>query len=88
MKIRFDSAKRDRTLAERRLDFADAPTVFASRSITVVDDRFDYGEVRWVTYGWLGEVAVAVVWTGDDDNRRIISMRRMHRKETEYVGLD
>lgn len=88
MKISFDPAKRDRTLAERGLDFADAPKVFSGRSITSLDDRHDYGELRWLTYGWLDAVAVAVVWSGDDRARRITSMRRMHRKESDYVGLD
>jgi uncharacterized protein len=87
MKISYDPAKRDVTLAERGLDFEDAPLVLASESVTLTDDRFDYGEQRYVTFGWLNAVAVAVVWTWRDDGRRIISMRRMHEEEIENVGL-
>ena len=53
MEISFDPVKRDETLSERGLDFADAGKVFGGRSKTAVDDRFDYGEVRYVTYGWM-----------------------------------
>lgn len=88
MEISFDPAKRARTLAERGLDFADARRVFAGRILTAVDDRKDYGEPRRLTYGWLGDVAVMLVWTERGDTRRIISMRRMHEEEISHVGLD
>jgi uncharacterized protein len=46
MDISFDPAKRDKTLAERGLDFADAGLVFAGVTATVQDMRRDYGEDR------------------------------------------
>ncbi|MEA1085626.1 BrnT family toxin [Sphingomonas sp. CD22] len=88
MEISFDPEKRDKVLRERGLDFADAATVFDGRSRTVVDDRFDYGEVRHITYGWLARDAVAIVWTERNGGYRVISMRRMHQWEIRYVGLD
>lgn len=62
--------------------------VFAGRILTAVDDRQGYGEPRRLTYGWLGDVAVMLVWTERGDTRRIISMRRMHEEEIGHVGLD
>jgi uncharacterized protein len=89
MKISYDPAKREKTLAEREFDFDDASSVIdGPGALTAVDDRLDYGEERLVTYGWLNEVAVAVVWTKRDRGQRIISMRRMHEEETDYVGLE
>lgn len=44
MDISFDPAKRDRTLAERGLDFADAGLVFAGVTATIQDMRRDYRE--------------------------------------------
>jgi uncharacterized protein len=41
MEITFDQAKRDLTLKHRGLDFARAGEVFAGRTATIVDDRFD-----------------------------------------------
>ena len=87
MEIEFDPAKRALTLKDRGLDFLDAPRLFEGRSLTVVDDRVDYGEVRFISYGFIGNAAIAVVWTERDGVMRIISMRRMHLEEIEYVGL-
>ena len=84
MKITFDPSKRDLTLKHRGLDFARAGDVFAGRTITVVDGRFDYGEVRFITAGYLGNRMVIVVWTARDESRHIISMRHCHAKEEEY----
>jgi uncharacterized protein len=53
VRITYDSAKRDKTLAERGLDFADATKVFAGATLTLLDDRQDYGETRFQTYGLL-----------------------------------
>ena len=63
MKVEFDPDKRSLTLQERGLDFCDAPLVFDDSEVTFLDSRFDYGEDRWLTFGWLKQVAVNVVWT-------------------------
>ena len=81
MRISYDHAKRDRTLAERRLDFDDAVTVFAGPSLDVLDDRSDYGEVRWATFGRLDARLVVVVWTPRGGTRHIISMRKCNDRE-------
>ena len=80
----WDEAKRRATLAERGLDFADAEMVFAGRTMTLPDERRDYGEPRFVTAGWLRGRFVVVVWTSRDDGRRIILMRYGHADEEEY----
>ena len=81
MKISFDEAKRQLTLRERGLDFADAAKVFAGKFLEFVDDRFDYGEARFVAYGEVDGRMVAVVWTPREEGRRIISMRHVHDEE-------
>ncbi|QMW22895.1 BrnT family toxin [Sandaracinobacteroides saxicola] len=88
MKISYDSAKRLRTLAERGLDFNDAPLLFGGRVRTLVDDRADYGEVRSITHGYLNGRAVVLVWTQRNEGIRIISMRHAHAQEMARVGLD
>jgi uncharacterized DUF497 family protein len=45
--------KRDRTLAERGLDFADAGLVFGGVTATIRDVRHGYGEDRYITIGQL-----------------------------------
>ncbi len=81
MAITFDPAKRTATLEERGLDFADAEEVFAGLTYTRPDQRQDYGEERWQTYGMLDGRLVMVVWTQRDESRHIISMRKCNDRE-------
>ncbi|WP_066701061.1 BrnT family toxin [Sphingobium amiense] len=84
MKISFDPAKREKTLAERGLDFADAARIFAGRILTALDDRIDYGEDRYITYGYLDDRAVILVWAPRHRSRRIISMRYANDRERQF----
>lgn len=84
MKISYDPLKQAWTLAERGLNFDDAPTVFAGRHFDRTDARRDYGEIRFVTFGLLLDDVVAVVWTQRGDDRRIISMRKAHDHERKF----
>ncbi len=51
MVIEFDTVKREKTLLERGLDFADADKVFAGLHFIARDDRISYGEERFITVG-------------------------------------
>lgn len=71
--IEFDEVKRAVTLRARGLDMARAGDVFAGSTLTVEDDRRDYGEHRFITVGFLDGEMVVVVWTLRGDARRIIA---------------
>jgi uncharacterized DUF497 family protein len=81
MQIAYDPEKRAKVLAERGLDFDDAVHVFAVATLTVEDDRRDYGETRFQTMGWLDGRLIMVVWTERGATRHIISMRRCNERE-------
>lgn len=81
MAISYDPAKRDETLNERGLDFADAEKVFAGLTLTLPDLRRDYGEERFQTYGLLDERLVMVVWTQRGEDRHVMSMRKCNERE-------
>jgi uncharacterized DUF497 family protein len=83
MHTTFDPAKRALTLRHRGLDFARAGEVFNGRIATVVDGRFDYGETRFISAGYLDGRLVVTVWTQRGEARHIISMRHCHAKEEE-----
>jgi len=86
VKITFDPAKREITVRERGLDFLDAVTVFAGDRVTTwLDDRYDYGEVRQITAGWLKGRMVVIVWTQREEARHVISMRYCHAKEVRKI---
>ncbi len=78
-KITFDNSKRLLALTERKVDFGDATAVFAGRTLTVKDDRHDYGEDRFQTIGFLA--GLMVVWTPRGGARHVISMRKCNDRE-------
>jgi uncharacterized DUF497 family protein len=82
VKISYDPGKRAKTLAERGLDFDDAARVFAGPTLTLPDERQDYGEIRYQTYGLLDDRLIMLVWTRRGDIRHIISMRKCNARET------
>ncbi|WP_402720585.1 BrnT family toxin [Janthinobacterium rivuli] len=83
MRITFDAAKREKTLRERGLDFARAHEVFDGLTITLPDQRQDYGESRFITAGWLDERLVVLVRTPPGLARRIIRMRKANEREID-----
>ena len=86
MEIVFDPAKREWTLHERGLDFADAAEIFAGATYDEPDERLDYGETRIVTAGFLHGRMVVVVWTQRGNTRHIISMRKANDREKARYG--
>lgn len=81
MKITFDPMKREKTLHERGIDFADAVEVFEGPTLEREDDRKDYGETRRVSVGFLRGRMMIVVWTPRGDARHVISMRKANERE-------
>lgn len=69
------------TLALRGIDMADAEGVFAGPHLTAEDERFDYGEQRFLTVGFLRQRMVIVAWTPRGDVCRVISMRKANARE-------
>ena len=85
MNIRFDQAKRDKTLEERGLDFARAEEIFTGQHLTRIDDRQEYGENRYITAGMLDDRIVIMVWTPRGETCRIISMRKANEREIKRL---
>jgi uncharacterized protein len=81
MEIVFDEAKRQQTLHDRDLDFAEAGEVFEGPKYTQEDDRFDYPEPRFRTYGLIGKRLVMIAWTPIENGIRVISMRKCNDRE-------
>ncbi len=72
------------TLVERGLDFADVGLVFAGRTMTLPDERRNYGEPRFITAGWRKGRLVVLVRTPRAGGRRIISMSYRHADEETW----
>lgn len=76
MDFAWNEKKRASNLVKHKLDFKNAWRVFNGPTFTIPDNRFDYGEERFVTIGLLDSDVVVLVHTENDHEIRIISMRR------------
>jgi len=81
MLLEFDPTKRTTNLAKHHIDLAEAERVFEGDTLTIEDDRFDYGEQRFITIGRLDGRMVVMVWTPRGAARRIISLRKANDRE-------
>ena len=74
----WSERKRRQNLSEHGIDFADAALIFESATLEAVDDRADYGEIRYRALGRVGDAYLMVVdtWRGVDP--RLISAWRVN----------
>lgn len=86
MKITFDPIKRDKTLADRGLDFADAEIVFEGITVEIDDLRKNYGESRVICFGFLEGRMVVVGYTPRGAVRHIFSMRKANEREQKRIA--
>lgn len=67
---------------KHRISFEEAVAIFDGPVLTSVDDRFDYGEVREISIGFLGDtVVLSVTHTERGKRKRLISARKASRAE-------
>lgn len=83
MEFTWHEPKRARNLREHGLDFVDAESVFEGLTFTFEDDRFEYGERRFVTLGLLAGVPVSIAHTETEHEIHIISFRKATRREAQ-----
>ena len=83
MEFTWSETKRATNLKTHGLDFLDAASVFEGVTFTFEDDRFSYGEQRFVTLGLLAGVAVSVVHTENEYEIRVISFRKASKRESQ-----
>jgi hypothetical protein len=84
MRFEWDENKRLANIRKHGFDFADISSIFDSDTVTVEDDRYNYGEQRFMTLAFLQGRIIAVVHTENDDLVRIISVR----KASKYWSLE
>jgi uncharacterized protein len=81
MEFEWDEDKRLANIKNHGIDFVDVSEVFDGDIFTVEDDRYSYGEQRFVTFGLLKGCVVAVVNTDRGGFIRIISIRKATKNE-------
>ena len=81
MPVQWDEEKSRANLDKHGLSFDDAWQVLAGDTITIPDERYDYGEDRLITLGRLAGRLVVVVHVARGEHTRIISMRKANARE-------
>ena len=79
--ISFDPPKNEQNLRERGLSFEEAARFEFESALVHVDDRQDYGEVRYVAVGLLRDRLHVLCFTEIPDGIRVISFRRANDRE-------
>ena len=80
MNVAFDPEKNAANIAKHGLSLSDFRG-FDMNPVTIVDDRFDYGETRFQARGRINGIGYCVVYVETDEGMRVISFRRAHDKE-------
>lgn len=60
------------------------PPLFDGVTVLQEDNRFDYGETRFITLGLLNGIVFQVVHTETDETIRLISVRKASKYEEKY----
>ncbi len=81
MRFEWDAKKRLINIKKHGIDFIDVPAIFELDTVTVLDERFDYGETRYQTLGLLRSRVILVVHTESETIIRIISARKATKYE-------
>ena len=77
MRYDWDPAKAAANIEKHGIDFRGAIRIFDGPVVEWIDDRFEYGEERWIAIGLVDQTEVVVVYTEtNEDRRRIASARR------------
>jgi uncharacterized DUF497 family protein len=83
MKYVFDPAKEAINRAKHGVSLALAEILFAGSHATTTDDRFDYGEVRQIAVGLIGDRLFVCVYVDRQTERRVISLRKANKREVK-----
>ena len=81
MPIEFDEAKNKANIKKHGISLADAELIDWDTLHIEPDERYDYGEKRYLAYGLLNRRLHAMVFTKRAQGPRIISLRKANRRE-------
>ncbi|MCC6500440.1 MAG: BrnT family toxin [Anaerolineales bacterium] len=87
MNFEWDENKRRDNIRKHGIDFLDAASIFDGDTVIMLDDRFEYGEVRSIAFGLLKGKTIKVIvvaYTERGDNIRIISARKALNHEESF----
>jgi uncharacterized DUF497 family protein len=84
LEFEWDEAKATGNLEKHGVSFLTAAAIFSNERLERIDDREDYGELRWIALGRAGIEVYRVVFTWRDKNLiRLISAQKAGKDEQE-----
>ena len=86
MQIEFDPDKNARNIRERGLDFTLVATFDFDNAVYKVDDRREYGEIRYIAIGYLNGRLHFLCFVATHNGLRIISFRKANDREAKKYG--
>lgn len=81
MDIEWDEQKRQKTLNERGLDFADLESVNWEEAVTIMDTRQPYPEDRFITFASVKDRLCVFAWCYRGEAIRVFSLRKANQRE-------
>jgi len=82
IEIEYDLEKNQRNIVERGLPFDLAQFILSDPDVvTECDERKDYGEDRFLSYGMVGGLRLCACWTPRNGKVRVITLFKVHEKE-------
>ncbi len=84
MQYEWNENKRLANLERHNVDFTAAIDFEWDTALETIDDRQDYGEVRWVTIGFISKKLHVMVYIIRGSKIRIISLRKAKKRESNY----
>jgi hypothetical protein len=84
LEFEWDEAKARINLENHKVSFLTAAAIFSNERLERIDDREEYGELRWIALGRVDEVVYRVVFTWRGENLiRLISAQKASKDERE-----
>jgi len=81
MATEFDATKNALTIAKHGVDFAMVDAFEWDSALVVEDTRRDYGEMRLIALGYIGNRLHVLAFTIRDERIRPISLRKANKRE-------
>lgn len=81
MEFTWDENKRKQNIDKHNVDFRDVVFFWDNTMLVLEDERYAYGEPRFVAIGTLYQRVMVLVYTLRDDAVRVISFRKANARE-------
>ncbi len=88
LEFEWDEQKRLSNLQKHGIDFIRACQIFDSFTVEFEDNRYDYGEDRFIAIGETQGLILTVVFTYRGDTIRLISARPANKYERNLYYSD